>query len=468
MKKTYVLITTVISLVALWGGYLFGNAVLPKNEVSDNPSEIGLKAHAVESFPEYAYEYDTVIDPDVLTANWFADTEYVKNMLESAKSEAMKLNAENTYYFVENAIITLGSYSNYLKYEDTLSVKIGNTVYGAYTEEGSSPIGGGKGYHEIFTTGDYVVRTYAEIVEACEKAKSGEVIFIPSDVSLDLTMEQKATPSGAYIYLKEGVTLASDRGFVREDGTISTGAKLYGTGIVNPSITSNFVYCEKNTRVTGITMQGPDPSKHLEHHFRAFSVSNPPGHDYYYLFPLCSGILLRGDNVEIDNCELSGFSSQAVSVASYENYFHHNYIHHNQTNGLGYGICFGHGGGLIEYNLFNYNRHSIAGSGPADSYYTARYNVEMGESLSHMFDMHGGRDRGDGTNIAGKYVDMYNDTFLSPMNPYYMRGVPVEYQNFYHNIVLNPKRNYNYSFFTGENVKIYDNIFGIEKQTVVK
>jgi len=118
--------------------------------------------------------------------------------------------------------------------------------------------------------------------------------------------------------------------------------------------------------------------------------------------------------------------------------------------------------------LFNYNRHSIAGSGPADSYYVARYNVEMGESLSHMFDMHGGKDRKDGTNIAGKYIEMYNNTFLAPTNPYTMRGVPTDYQKFYHNIVINPRTSYNFSQFKAENVEIYDNIFGIEKKTVVK
>ena len=63
-----------------------------------------------------------------------------------------------------------------------------------------------------------------------------------------------------------------------------------------------------------------------------------------------------------------------LMLTGYECYIHHNYIHHNQMNGLGYGMTFSHGGGLVEYNLFNYNRHSIAGGDEA-------YAVEVMDGL---------------------------------------------------------------------------------------
>ncbi|MBE6551465.1 MAG: hypothetical protein E7665_04945 [Ruminococcaceae bacterium] len=456
-------------LSCLWGGYALGNVVFDENTESETIRHPIAEPPSLESHPAYFFETDTALYPEILTSNWYPDTEYVKKMLESAMEGADKLNAENVYYYVNSAYGSLASYSNYLKYMDTLSITKGDTIYGAYTKEGVPTFGGGVGYPDIHTTGDYIVRSYTELLDACKKASSGEVIFIPSDVSIDLTMEIKdADNKGYYVYLNEGVTLASDRGYVREDGTVSTGAKLYGCGIDTPSITTGFVYCNKDARITGITLQGPDGNRHLEHHYRSFSVINAPGHDYYYRFPIAGGVSILGDNVEIDNCELSGFSSYAIGVSAYECYIHHNYIHHNQINGLGYGVSFGHGGGLIEYNLFNYNRHSIAGSGYGDSYYTARYNVDMGESLDHVYDMHGGADRKDGTNIAGKYVEMYNNTFLTASRPFHIRGVPVEYYTFCHNILLNPVNQYNYGVLTGEKMKIYDNIFGIEKQTVVK
>jgi len=61
---------------------------------------------------------------------------------------------------------------------------------------------------------------------------------------------------------------------------------------------------------------------------------------------------------------------------------------------------------MIERNWFNHNRHSIAGTGKPGCGYLACHNVEAGTSLSHCFDMHGGRDRKDGTDTAG--TDFYS------------------------------------------------------------
>lgn len=91
---------------------------------------------------------------------------------------------------------------------------------------------------------------------------------------------------------------------------------------------------------------------------------------------------------------------------------------------------------LIEQNLFNWNRHSIAGTGRPGSSYVARHNVELGESLSHCFDMHGGRDRKDGTDIAGTTIEIYNNTFRAQQTPVVIRGVPQEKCEVHHNWFL--------------------------------
>ena len=59
----------------------------------------------------------------------------------------------------------------------------------------------------------------------------------------------------------------------------------------------------------------------------------------------------------------------------------------------------------------------------------------MGESIGHYFDMHGGIDRKDGTNIAGEYMLMCNNAFLGPWRPYVLRGHPTDQQDFSFNVV---------------------------------
>lgn len=151
-------------------------------------------------------------------------------------------------------------------------------------------------------------------------------------------------------------------------------------------------------------------------------------HEYFYRMPTARGVNTEFDYLEIGNCELSGWRQAAVhSVAGKEHRIHHTHIHHNQRKGLGYGISHGKAFSLIEYNLFEWNRHSIAGSGSTPSGYIARHNLELGESLSHNFDMHGGRDRKDGTNIVGSRIEIYNNTFLDRGRAIGIRGGPDEY-----------------------------------------
>jgi hypothetical protein len=69
---------------------------------------------------------------------------------------------------------------------------------------------------------------------------------------------------------------------------------------------------------------------------------------------------------------------------------------------------------LIEYNIFELNRHSIAGTGQPGCGYIARNNVVLELSTDHCFDMHGGSARSDGTDIAGTTIEIYNNTFRAP------------------------------------------------------
>jgi hypothetical protein len=303
-------------------------------------------------------------------------------------------------------------------------IEIEKTIYGA-KPDASGPTGGGAGYLRIITTGDYIVQNVDDLLRALATAKQGEVVFIPPETCIDLT---------TLIYIDQlvlevpgGVTLAGDRGNNGSKGALLSSDSLKTQGMIRAK--------GPNVRITGLRIQGPNPKRHIEHHKRAFGPGGS-GHPYYYKFPVAKGILTDHSNLEIDNCEISAFSHSGISLShGTGHHIHHNFIHQCQYNGLGYGVSHREASSLVEHNLFDENRHSLAGTGVAGSGYVARHNIELGVSLSHCFDMHGGRDRKDNTNIAGTLIEIYNNTFRCPQKAVGIRGEPEEsckiYQNWF-------------------------------------
>jgi len=306
--------------------------------------------------------------------------------------------------------------------DDATWVDIGGVVYGAQPDE-RGPIGGGAGYAEIVTGGDYTVENLEALRDALAEATAGQVVFIPGDAEIDLTtliyIEQLV------LDVPEGLTLAGDRGYGGSKGALLTSDALKTPVMIRAN--------GPDVRITGLRIHGPNPKRYLEHHRRSFGKGGG-GHKYYYKFPTSNGITTRYHRLEVDNCEISGFSHAGVHLRTAQgHHIHHNHIHHCQYQGLGYGVCHNTASSLLEYNLFNWNRHSIAGTGRPGNSYVARHNLELGVSLSHCFDMHGGRDRKDGTNIAGTLIEIYNNTFRARQTPVVIRGVPQEKCEVHHN-----------------------------------
>ncbi len=306
--------------------------------------------------------------------------------------------------------------------EEEFAVERDGVIYGAQADE-RGPIGGGEGYTAIVTGGDYVVDSVAALVDALAVAQAGEVVFIPGETEIDLTtliyIEQLV------LEVPEGVTLAGDRG---NEG--SAGALIVSDVLATPVMIRAL---GPDVRVTGLRIQGPNPKRQLVHHRKAFSEGGE-GHTYYYKFPTQNGIMSEHDALEVDNCDISGFGHGGIYLTSgVDHHVHHCYIHHCQYNGLGYGISHNQASSLIERNLFDFNRHSIAGTGRPGCGYVASNNVELGTSLSHCFDMHGGRDRGDGTDVAGTRIEIHNNTFGAPIRAIAIRGVPEDICDVHHN-----------------------------------
>ena len=314
--------------------------------------------------------------------------------------------------------------SDSLNPENRSWVEIQNMVYGAKPDE-SGPIGGGEGYRNIIITGDFVVQGFDDLLNALSVAEAGQVIFIPSDTWIDLTTHIYIDE--LVLEIPEGVTLAGDRGYNGSEGALLSTNSLKTPVMIRAK--------GPDVRITGLRIQGPNPNQHLEHHKRSFG-ENGLGREYYYRFPVSRGITTEHAGLEVDNCEVSGFSACGIYLIKGEgHHIHHNFIHQCQYAGLGYGVSHGAASSLIERNFFNENRHSLAGTGVPQCGYIARHNIELGISLSHCFDMHGGRDRKDSTDIAGTTMEIYNNTFRAPERAVVIRGVPEEkcevYQNWF-------------------------------------
>lgn len=331
--------------------------------------------------------------------------------------------------------------------------EIDGVVYGARAND-VGPIGGGKGYTRIVTSGDYSVSSAEELIEALKKAKSGETVFVKGDAEIDLSVYVRAEE--LVLEIPQGVTLASDRGY--QD---SPGASIYS----NEFKTSPLIQVMGNgVRITGLRLRGPDPKLRMDFHRRCFSEGGP-GHELYYKFPTSDGIVTDCDALEVDNCTLYGWSHAAVYLRNGKgHHIHHNHVHHNQRHGLGYGVSHNTAFSLIEYNLFDDNRHSIAGTGRSPSGYEARHNVVLEHANGHLFDMHGGRDRKDGTDIAGTWMKVYNNTFTCErMQAVLIRGVPVEEATIHHNWFYLPEPGKNVVGSDGR-TRVTDNVYGPEPE----
>jgi len=342
---------------------------------------------------------------------------------------------------------------------ETTWVELKGEAYGAQLDA-CGPIGGGRGYTQIITNGDYTVSSPDDLLAALGKATPGQVVFVPGDAVLDFTVPVYVEE--LVIKIPSGVTLASDRGRAESKGALIC-SDTFKTAPL-------FECMGPDVRISGLRLRGPDPDARLDLHKHCYALGKKQGdpegfdHKYYYKFPTSAGIRMKYPGLTVDNCEFAGWSDSAIYLMAGDRHqIRHNYIHHNQRNGLGYGICHGDGRAesLIERNLFNYNRHSIAGTGAPGCAYEARHNVELGQSLSHCFDMHGGADRKDGTRIAGAWLKIHHNTFRAPQLPICIRGIPEQEAVINNNWFLHHQAGSNNApVATQGNTRTFNNAYG--------
>lgn len=240
------------------------------------------------------------------------------------------------------------------------------------------------------TRGDatHVVESVSSLQEALSTPDA--TVWLPGEI--DLRLDSVSAP----IPIAANVTLASDRG--------SDGA---GARITVPTTESTVFQSSKSRiRVTGVRVVGPETE-----YFDPRSKAQPESSYYARAFEF------TGDEIEIDHCELAGWTHTPVSLGTGDmptgSHIHHNAIHHNQMDTLGYGLDLRNGTHLIEWNYFDHNRHSVAAFGHRENGYEARFNVVGPHAVRHAFDMHRLSENLDGQTgpLAGKYLRVHHTVF---------------------------------------------------------
>lgn len=308
---------------------------------------------------------------------------------------------------------------------------------GDYDTDGN-PIGGGVGYDFIYATGDHVIANTADFAAhmqgGAQQAASGTVVFVPSSVTVNLD-------GYSYLTIPAGVTIASNRGL-----SGSTGGKIKKTLDAAPggyNDTCLFIG-GANVRITGICIEGENIPIGGESS-QGESGSYKTGESYLQ-FGILNGIPGSAgyNNIVVDNCELFGWGYAAFYAAGIpttgRSHIHHCYIHHNCAAHMGYGVNNGGGDMLVEWNIFDYNRHSIAGDGSAGEKYTFRYNKHLGHSIQtggiHV-DVH---ENSTGGAFAGTEYYIYNNTIIQGSGTaqqafVHIRGTPQTGAYIYNNLI---------------------------------
>lgn len=285
-------------------------------------------------------------------------------------------------------------------------------------------------YNKGITKKTFVVNNKDELIGALKMSKKGDVVYIKDDCIIDLSSVSRIT-------VPSGVTLASGRGKRESKGAMI----LTNTNGTRPLISIG----GPNVRITGLRIKGPD----TEIYAKGNALANKSKQDldknrnkYYkenmYGVPVSDGIISQHANLEIDNCEIFGWTHGGISLKhrGSKATIHHNYIHHNQRFGLGYGVVLDGAEAIIKGNLFDYNRHSIAGTGRDGTSYEVSYNIfNENNNGTWAVDMHGGVDRKDGTDIAGSALLVHNNIFRlnEKALAVVVRGVPGKYAKIFDN-----------------------------------
>jgi len=301
-------------------------------------------------------------------------------------------------------------------------------TFGCEANPTGNPIGGGEGYSDIFTSGDFTITTKEELLAALKQAQPGQVIFVPDGVEIDLTGERG-------IAIPAGVTLAGTRGL---NGSL--GARIFTTLRQSHTLMRT---AGDEVRLTGLRFEGSfgGTEKVADH---------------------CGFLSISHYGVEVDNCEIYNFNTSCIGVggSAINVRVHHNYIHHSQRSGYGYGVVVGEGSVHIIANKFDHCRHHVAAGGQPGCSYEVAWCLIMPNCTSYCLDVHGGSARGDNTDIAGDWIHIHHNTFQGEQLEVLIGGTPSQGGEIHHNWFFHPPEEAVRSL---SNTRVYSNVHGPDK-----
>ena len=179
---------------------------------------------------------------------------------------------------------------------------------------------------------------------ALRRADPGDIVFISIS-------SQDSIAINSTLDIKEGVTLASNRGELigepdandnYDSNDFAPGALLYIDEVVGGD---DMLHVNgDNVRITGLRLRGPQREVHPW----------DEGHDWVAIRNGFEDDPIGRQNLEVDNCEIFQWPQSAVYVAHEGTAcVRNNYIHHNQRWKSGYGVGLqGSAKVSIEENLF--------------------------------------------------------------------------------------------------------------------
>lgn len=331
----------------------------------------------------------------------YGKTESVASFVTTHQVQLSGLTVGTTYHYRVRSVN--GSSQSSTSADQTFTTE--SDTWGCESNPTGNPMGGGAGYSRIVNKNGSnvtVVSTASALKSALSSATSGKIVYVDDAAVIDLS------PQTSSLLIPAGVTLASGRGNSGSPGGMIVNDTFWNNTTTNPPM---FKTNGNGVRITGLRLVGSQNS-----HSRTQQMYH--------------GIYSAHSSVEIDNCEFYGFNYAAIEAVVNKPgpYVHHNYFHRNTRPGVGYGYCPGWGNvAIAEGNIFDHHRHSIAGNGTTGQSYEARYNLVLEHSVSHVFDMHGGYDRGDGTDIAGTTIKIHHNTVRNTdQGAVCIRGIPTD------------------------------------------
>jgi hypothetical protein len=292
---------------------------------------------------------------------------------------------------------------------------------------------------------------------ATEPKNGGRYLWIEAESGKLIPPMKKFADSSA----SGGTFISVPEGTGSTASPISPGGRIY-VGMTTSDGPAAIIAGGEDVRITGIRLEGPDTTTD--------DVDRP-----------AYGIFSTSRNLEVDNCELSGWSGAAVNIyrtggsdMKTGGYIHHNFIHHCQMDGLGYGVVVNEGAVcLIEANFFDYCRHAIAGDGRAGGGYEARYNIcgpNFPAIYAHNFDMHGKPDPSGSGTIAGDTIHIHHNSFMATgpetSFPVFIQGVPRKGAYIHHNLFLYTQSEPVWQSNGRGNVHVMNNLIGPEEELV--